>query len=65
MKNQSEKDATGLSRRSFIRQSGIVAAGFTIVPSSVISGLGYLAPSDRLNIAGVGVGGIGRTNLRN
>ncbi len=65
MKKQSKKDSSGISRRSFIRQTGIVAAGFTIVPSSVVSGLGHLVPSDRLNIAGVGVGGIGRINLRN
>jgi len=26
---------------------------------------GYVAPSDKLNIAGVGVGGMGRTNLKN
>jgi predicted dehydrogenase len=31
----------------------------------VVSGLGHVAPSDKLNIAGVGVGGMGRTNLRN
>jgi hypothetical protein len=31
----------------------------------VIAGLGHKAPSDKLNIAGVGVGGMGRGNLRN
>ena len=42
-----------------------VAAGLTIVPSSVVSGLGHKAPSDKLNIAGIGIGGMGNTNLRN
>ena len=54
-----------LSRRSFVKNSGIVMAGITLVPSHVVSGLGHIPPSDKLNIAGVGIGGIGRTNLRN
>ncbi|MFN2394190.1 MAG: Gfo/Idh/MocA family protein [Bacteroidales bacterium] len=48
-----------LTRRKFIGSSAVAAAGFTILPSTVISGLGYKAPSDKLNIAGVGVGGKG------
>lgn len=39
-------------------------AGFTILPSHVIAGLGHKAPSDRLNIAGIGVGGKGFANLK-
>jgi hypothetical protein len=54
-----------ISRRSFIETTGAAAAGFTILPSSVISGLGYKAPSDKLNIAGIGVGGMGNANLKN
>jgi predicted dehydrogenase len=50
-------------RRHFIKQSSLGAAGFFIVPSHVISGLGHIPPSDKLNIAGVGVGGKGRPNL--
>jgi predicted dehydrogenase len=50
-------------RRNFIRKSAVAMAGITIVPSHVVSGLGYKAPSDKLNIAGVGVGGKGRANL--
>ena len=39
-------------------------AAVTIVPRHVL-GSGYTAPSDQLNIAGIGVGGMGRTNLLN
>lgn len=53
-----------ISRRKFIGTSAVAAAGFTIVPSHVISGLGHRAPSDKLNIAGVGVGGRGFGVLR-
>jgi len=34
-------------------------AGLTILPSYVVGGLGHTPPSDRLNIAGIGVGGRG------
>lgn len=50
-------------RRTFIKQSVLGAAGFYIVPSHVVSGLGHTVPSDKLNIAGVGIGGKGRPNL--
>lgn len=43
----------------------MVAAGITIIPSQVMGKrFGYVAPSDKLNIAGIGVGGMGRNNLR-
>jgi predicted dehydrogenase len=42
----------------------VAGAGLTIVPRYVL-GRGFAAPSDRINIASVGVGGQGRTNLVN
>lgn len=62
-KKSSPTDAS-LSRRNFLKKSGAFAAGVTILPSTVIAGLGHKAPSDKLNIAGIGVGGMGRRNLR-
>ncbi len=55
---------SGISRREFLGKTAATAAGFTILPSKVVSGLGHKAPSDRLNIAGVGVGGRGAGILR-
>ena len=52
-----------ISRRRFVGSTAITAAGLTIVPSHLVSGLGHTPPSDKLNIAGIGVGGIGRRNL--
>ena len=51
------------SRREFLKKSLIAGSGITIVPSTVVSGLGHKAPSDKLNIVGVGVGGKGYNNL--
>jgi len=55
----------GISRREFVGTAATAAAGLTILPSSFAAGTRQAAPSDRLNIAGVGVGGYGRTNLKN
>jgi predicted dehydrogenase len=54
-----------IPRRRFLQQAAAATAGFTIVPRHVVAGSGQSAPSDRLNIAGVGIGGMGRTNLIN
>jgi predicted dehydrogenase len=55
-----------MKRRDFIRRTGTAGAAFTIVPSLAVSGLGHTAPSDKLNIAGIGVGegGKGKWNLK-
>jgi predicted dehydrogenase len=52
------------SRRKFIGTTVSAFAGITILPSKVIAGLGHKAPSDKLNIAGIGVGGRGFGNLK-
>ena len=55
-----------ISRRRFLETGAIAAAGLTVVPSSVLGkSMGYKAPSDKLNIVGVGVGGMGNANLNN
>jgi len=53
-----------LGRRDFVKAAAMTAAGVTIVPRHVL-GRGQVPPSDKLNIAGVGVGGMGRSNLVN
>lgn len=50
------------TRRSFLAKSS-AAAAFTIVPKHVVAGLGYVAPSDKLNIAMVGIGGKGAQDI--
>jgi predicted dehydrogenase len=51
------------SRRSFIKNTALAAAGFMIVPRYVLGGKGYRAPSDMLNVASVGVGGKGQSDI--
>jgi predicted dehydrogenase len=51
-----------LSRRKFIQTAAVAGAAFTIVPRFVL-GKGYVAPSDTVYIAGIGIGGKGTTDL--
>ncbi len=51
------------SRRTFIKQAGAAAAGFTIVPRFVLGGNGFIPPSDTLYIAGIGAGGKGESDM--
>ena len=60
-----DKKTSEISRRNFIGRTAAATAGFTILPSYVVSGLGHTPPSDKLNIAGIGVGGMGFGNLKN
>jgi predicted dehydrogenase len=48
-----------LSRREFLAKSATAAAGFSIVPRHVLGGSGYVPPSDKVNIAFIGVGAQG------
>jgi len=48
-----------VSRRKFLGQSAAAAIGFSIVPRRVLGGAGYVPPSDKVNIAFIGVGSQG------
>ncbi|MCK5001308.1 MAG: Gfo/Idh/MocA family oxidoreductase, partial [Anaerohalosphaera sp.] len=52
-----------INRRSFLKGASALAA-FSIVPRHVLGGPGYLAPSEQLNRAVIGVGGMGQGHLR-
>jgi predicted dehydrogenase len=51
-----------MNRRQFLKTAA-VTAGVTIVPRHVLGGPGFVAPSDTLNIAGIGCGGQGGGDL--
>jgi predicted dehydrogenase len=57
-----KKNQINDSRREFLRNSSLAAAGFFIVPRHVL-GRGFVAPSDKLSIAGIGAGGKGESDL--
>jgi predicted dehydrogenase len=62
--DKSEKNhQAGISRRQLLG-SAVAAGAFTIVPSYVLGANGKKPPSERLNIATIGAGGMGRGNTR-
>lgn len=62
--HQVMKEKVSQSRRSFVK-TGAIASAFYIVPRHVLGGVGYTAPSDQLNLAAIGAGGKGRSDIRN
>ncbi len=54
--------ATPLPRRRFLQWTA-AAAAFTLAPRRALGGAGQVAPSERINLAGIGVGGQGMQNL--
>lgn len=52
-----------ISRRDMIK-AGAAVAVFNIVPRHILGGAGFTAPSEKLNIAGVGIGGMGSGDIR-
>ena len=53
------------SRRSFIKKSSAIGLGVFIIPRHVLGGKGFIAPSDQLNIAAIGSGGKGISDISN
>jgi hypothetical protein len=63
MSIKNEKKDKSLKRRDFIKTGTLAAAGFMIVPRYVLGGKGYTAPSDKLNVAAIGSGGKGASDI--
>lgn len=51
-----------ITRRKFVTATAGVSLGAMIVPRHVLGGVGYMAPSDKLNVAVVGCGGQGASD---
>ena len=64
-RNNTQERKNKISRRVFIGSSAAAAASLTILPRQVLGGPGSMPPSEKLNIAGIGVGGQGSWDLDN
>ena len=60
--NSSNAALQGGTRRDFLRTTALVASAFAVVPRHVLGGPD--APSNKLNIAGIGIGGMGGENIK-
>ncbi|MFN7116100.1 MAG: Gfo/Idh/MocA family protein [Saprospiraceae bacterium] len=59
-----QKNKLTTTRRKFLKTGAVTAGGFFIVPRHVL-GKGFIAPSDKLNIAAIGAGGKGQSDIAN
>ena len=57
-------DKKTVSRRELLRGTAGAVAAFTIVPGHVLAGAAGQRPSDKLNLAAIGVGGMGDYNIK-
>lgn len=65
-KQSSSENKNSLTRKSFLKTSALAtASSFFFVPRHVLGGPGYTAPSDQLNLAAIGAGGKGSSDIRN
>ena len=54
-----------MERRDFIKSSVLASSSFLIAPNTILGkSHGHTAPTDKLNIAAVGIGGKGKADLR-
>jgi predicted dehydrogenase len=58
------KPTASLTRRQFVQTAAVATAAVTIVPRHVLGGPRFVPPSDKVNVALIGAGGQGRSNLR-
>ena len=58
-------NSAAISRRDFMYGAGAAFSAMTIVPSYVLGGPRHIPPSETIQVAGVGVGGVGHNQLRN
>ena len=63
LKNDKLSHSENSTRRAFIKKSALALGAFAIVPRHVLGGPGFLAPSDTLTKAIIGVGGMGRGHI--
>lgn len=62
-KSQPTEHSKTLTRRKFLAAGATATTALTIVPCCAVRARGQTPPSEKLNIAGIGVGGMGRANL--
>src|ERR1051325_1852906 len=55
--------ASRINRRTFLRTTAAASSAFMIVPSHVLGLNGKTPPSEKVNIAGIGIGGQGASDL--
>jgi predicted dehydrogenase len=64
MKLDKDTNKIAVSRRDFLSGAGATFAALTIVPSHVLGGAGRVPPSETIQVAGIGIGGVGHGQIQ-
>lgn len=65
MKTKVKIDESKLNRRQFLGGTALSTAAFMVLPSHVLGLNGATSPNEKLNLAGIGIGGQGASDLQN
>jgi predicted dehydrogenase len=63
MKDNKQLKSSTLTRRQFLQGTSVSAGAFMVLPASVLGLRAGTSPNEKLNIAGVGIGGQGGSDL--
>jgi len=65
MKTQPKKTQIKFNRRQFLRSAAFSTTAFMVLPASVVGLRAGTSPNEKLNVAGIGIGGQGGSDLGN
>src|SRR5215467_9615824 len=65
MKTNKRTNQSKLNRREFLRSTAFTTTAFMVLPAGVLGLRAGTSPNEKLNIAGVGIGGQGASDLSN
>ena len=65
MKTKPKDTETNLNRRQFLRSAAFTTTAFMVLPASVVGLRAGTSPNEKLNVAGIGIGGQGASDLGN
>src|SRR4051812_34518097 len=65
MKNKPKTPQSNLNRRQFLKSTAFAGTAFMVLPAGVVALRAGTSPNEKLNIAGIGIGGQGASDLSN
>ncbi|HTL15910.1 MAG TPA: Gfo/Idh/MocA family oxidoreductase [Patescibacteria group bacterium] len=65
MKTKPNNNQSKINRRQFLQATTIASTGFMVLPAGVLGLRAGTSPNEKLNVAGIGIGGQGASDLGN
>src|SRR5215831_5639026 len=65
MKDKPKNQTSNLNRRNFLKATALTGSAFMVLPAGVLGLRAGTSPNEKLNVAGIGIGGQGASDLKN